>query len=137
MNSNTKPLRVLHSFPHRLGKARICTTAWYEIDSTAAAGAELLVLAGDSVRPFPRPVTVKTTLARGKIRIPNSLLGTLNTCKLHDWIVAHRGDRVEHGWPVDARGAHTVLDVPLSSEEEAGLAASAATLREVQSSLGL
>ncbi len=38
---------------------------------------------------------------------------------------------------VDARGAHTVLDVPLSSEEEAGLAASAATLREVQSSLGL
>lgn len=27
------------------------------------------------------------------------------TVNLHDWIVAHRGDRVEHVWPVDARGA--------------------------------
>ena len=38
---------------------------------------------------------------------------------------------------VDARGAHTVLDVPLSPEEAAGLAASAATLHEVQASLDL
>jgi len=38
---------------------------------------------------------------------------------------------------VDARGAHTVLEVPLSSEEKAGLAVSAATLHDVQSSLGL
>lgn len=38
---------------------------------------------------------------------------------------------------VDARGAPTVLEVPLAAEEEAGLATSATTLRDVQSSLGL
>ncbi|UYP20672.1 L-lactate dehydrogenase [Rhodococcus sp. Z13] len=38
---------------------------------------------------------------------------------------------------VDAGGARTVLDVPMSDTEAAGLAASAATLRQVQTSLGL
>ncbi|MEU5840525.1 L-lactate dehydrogenase [Rhodococcus sp. NPDC047139] len=38
---------------------------------------------------------------------------------------------------VDSLGAHTVLEVPLSEEEASGLAASAATLHEVQSSLDL
>ena len=38
---------------------------------------------------------------------------------------------------VDARGAPTMLEVPLAAEEEAGLATSATTLRDVQSSLGL
>ena len=27
------------------------------------------------------------------------------TVNLYDWIVAYRGDRVEHVWPVAARGA--------------------------------
>ncbi len=108
MNNGGRRLRVLHSFPHRLGKARICTTAWYEIDSVAAAGAEMLVLAGDSVRPFPHPVEVRTTLSRGKLRIPYRLLGTLRACVLHDWLVAlglpKLAGQVDiiHAWPLGA-----------------------------------
>jgi len=108
MEDKLRPLRVLHSFPHRLGKARICTTAWYEIDSAAAAGAEMLVLAGDSVRPFQRPVLVRTTLSRGKLRIPYRLLGTLRACALHDWLVARELPKLSgkvdiiHAWPLAA-----------------------------------
>jgi glycosyltransferase involved in cell wall biosynthesis len=106
--AGNKPLRVLHSFPHRLGMSRICTTAWYEIDSVAEAGAEMLVMAGDSVRPFPRPVRVETTLSRGRLRIPYRLLGTYRACALHDWLVARRlpslAGKIDiiHAWPLGA-----------------------------------
>jgi len=88
--------------------SRICTTAWYEIDSAAAAGAEMLVMAGDSVRPFPRPVRVKTTLSRGRLRIPYRLLGARWACALHDWLVASKISElvgqidVIHAWPLGA-----------------------------------
>jgi glycosyltransferase involved in cell wall biosynthesis len=103
-----RPLRVLHSFPHRMGMSRICTTAWHEIDSAAQAGAEMLVMAGDSVRAFPRPVRVETTLSRGRWRIPYRLLGTYRACALHDWLVARRlpslAGRIDiiHAWPLGA-----------------------------------
>ena len=101
-------MRVLYSFPHRLGMSRICTTAWYEIDATAAAGAEMFVMAGDSVKPFPRPLRVRTTLSRGKLRIPYRLLGTGRACALHDWLVARKLPKlasqidVIHAWPLAA-----------------------------------
>lgn len=103
-----RPLRVLHSFPHRLGKSRICTTAWHEIDSSAQAGADVLAIAGDSVRPFTRPVRVETTLSRGRLRIPYRLLGTDRACALHDWLVARRlpslAGKIDiiHAWPLGA-----------------------------------
>lgn len=103
-----RPLRVLHTFPHRLGMSRICTTAWHEIDSAAEAGAQMLVMAGDSVRPFSRPVRVETTLSRGRWRIPYRLLGTYRACALHDWLVARRlpsfAGQIDiiHAWPLGA-----------------------------------
>jgi glycosyltransferase involved in cell wall biosynthesis len=108
MDAERNPLRVLHSFPHRLGKGRICTTAWYEIDSAAAAGANLLVMAGDSVRPFHRLVQVKTTLAWGRLRLPYRILGARRMCMLHDWLVARQLPRLRgridiiHAWPLGA-----------------------------------
>lgn len=108
MAASEKKIRVLHSFPNRLGKARICTTAWYEIDSVAEAGAEMLVMAGDSVRPFPRPVHVRTTLSRGSLRIPYRLIGALRACALHDWLVARKLPKLAsqidiiHAWPLGA-----------------------------------
>ena len=104
----TNPFVCFTAFPHRLGKARICTTAWYEIDSAVAAGAEMLVLAGDSVRPFPRPVRVQTTLSRGKLKLPYRILGTRRMCMLHDWLVAWKLPRLQgqidviHAWPMGA-----------------------------------
>ena len=70
METPRRPLRVLHSFPHRLGAGRICTTAWYEVDSAVAAGADVTVIAGDSIRPFDRAVSVRTTFSRGRLTIP-------------------------------------------------------------------
>ena len=35
-------MRVVYSFPLRLGADRICTTAWYQINGLAEAGAEVL-----------------------------------------------------------------------------------------------
>lgn len=125
MKNSQQPPRVLHSFPHRLGKARICTTAWYEIDSAAAAGADMLVFAGDSVRPFQHPVRVRTTLSRGKLRIPYRLLGTLRACALHDWIVARKLPKLAgkidiiHAWPLAALNTIKVakkLGIPVALE---------------------
>lgn len=119
------PIRVLHSFPHRLGMSRICTTAWHEIDSAAAASAEMLAMAGDSVRPFPRPVRVETTLSRGRLRIPYRLLGTRRACALHDWLVARRlpslAGKIDiiHAWPLGALGtirAARKLGIPVALE---------------------
>ncbi|MBW1929141.1 MAG: glycosyltransferase family 4 protein [Deltaproteobacteria bacterium] len=123
--SNSKIIRVLHSFPHRLGMDRICTTAWYEIDMAAAAGADMLAVAGDSVRPFEHKVKVKTTLSRGKLRIPYRLLGRLRACELHDRLVARMlpklADEIDiiHAWPLGA--LHTIkaakrLGIPVALE---------------------
>src|SRR6185312_1286781 len=108
VTSSARPLRVLHSFPHRLGRERIDTIAWYEIDSVAEAGAEMAVLAGDSIRPFCRPVRVRKTFAWGKLRIPYRLFGTMRMCAWHDSLVASRLASLKnsidiiHTWPLAA-----------------------------------
>jgi glycosyltransferase involved in cell wall biosynthesis len=102
------PIRVLHSFPHRLGMSRICTTAWHEIDSSTRAGAQVTVMCGDSVRPFKQEVKVIQTLSKGSFRIPRKLVGVRRLCALHDWMVARslpalRNDvDIVHAWPLAA-----------------------------------
>ena len=39
-------VRVLYSFPLRLGADRICGIAWQQVNGLAAAGAEVLVFPG-------------------------------------------------------------------------------------------
>jgi glycosyltransferase involved in cell wall biosynthesis len=98
-------VRVLYSFPHKLGADRICYTAWQQVNGLAAAGAQVMVHAGVLQRPVPPEVQVYTTLARGRIRIPYKLLGTMNALALHDYIVSRRienlKDKVDiiHTWP--------------------------------------
>ena len=43
MTPDPKPIRVLYSFPHKLGADRICYTAWQQVNGLAAAGADVLV----------------------------------------------------------------------------------------------
>lgn len=127
MSFEKKPVRVLHSFPHRLGMSRICNIAWHQIDGTAAAGAEMLVMAGDLVRPFQRPVWTKKTVASGRLRIPARIVGTRRLCALHDFLVARQlpalKDSIDlvHAWPMGALrtlrvakqlGIPTVLERP-------------------------
>ncbi|HYL83571.1 MAG TPA: glycosyltransferase family 4 protein [Candidatus Angelobacter sp.] len=114
MSTTRKPIRVLYSFPHKLGADRICYTAWQQVNGLAAAGAEVLAFPGVLHRPVPPSVRVRPTLARGKFRIPYKLLGTMRALALHDHIVARRLEKlagqvdIVHAWPDAAQ--HT-LDV--------------------------
>ncbi len=123
----SRPLRVLQSFPHKIGAARICTTAWYQATGVAEAGADLLVMPGAVARPLPEGIKVRTTLARGPLRIPYKPLGRMRALQLHDRLVARALPRmadeidVVHAWPMGARqtlttarrlGIPTVLERP-------------------------
>jgi glycosyltransferase involved in cell wall biosynthesis len=90
MSQNGDKIRVLYSFPHKLGADRICYTAWQQVNGLAEAGADLMVHPGVLQRPVPDGVAVRPTLARGKVRIPYKVLGTMRACALHDHIVARR-----------------------------------------------
>jgi glycosyltransferase involved in cell wall biosynthesis len=101
-------MKVLYSFPHKLGAARICYTAWQQVNGLSNAGAEVVVFPGALHKPVPANVVSRPTLARGRFRIPYRLLGTERACALHDYIVAQRlrklGRFVDlvHVWPLGA-----------------------------------
>jgi glycosyltransferase involved in cell wall biosynthesis len=98
----------VYSFPNKLGADRICYTAWQQVNGLAEAGADLLVFPGALSRPVPPGVRVRPTLARGRLRIPYRLLGTMRTVALHDHIVARRLEKlagqidIVHTWPLGA-----------------------------------
>lgn len=101
-------VRVLHSFPNKIGAGRICMTAWHQVAGVVEAGGSVTVMAGAVARPLPPEVRVRTTLARGKWRIPYRALGD-RALALHDHLVARALPRlageidVVHAWPLGAR----------------------------------
>jgi len=101
-------MRVLYSFPHKLGADRICTTAWYQVCGVAKAGAQVLAFPGALSRPLPTCVQARPTLARGKYRIPYRVLGRMRAFALHDYIVSRRLEQlaeqvdIVHVWPLGA-----------------------------------
>jgi glycosyltransferase involved in cell wall biosynthesis len=101
-------VRVLYSFPNKLGAQRICYTAWQQVNGLAAAGAKVTVFTGGLVRAVPQEVTVHTTLAWGGVRIPYKLIGSKRAMALHDYIVSsHLKNMVGkidiiHTWPQGA-----------------------------------
>jgi len=108
MTQRQKRLRVLYSFPHKIGADRICYTAWEQVNGLANAGAEVLLFPGVLHRPVHPGVKVVPTLALGKLRISYKLFGTMRACALHDHIVARRLKKLAgevdiiHAWPVGA-----------------------------------
>jgi len=72
----------------------------------ADAGCDLTLYAGSVQRPLPASVRTRTTLARGRWRIPYGALGTDRALALHDRIVARALPRlageidVVHTWPL-------------------------------------
>lgn len=127
MKSEQKRVRVLYSFPHKLGADRICYTAWQQVNGLAAAGADLLVFPGVLHKPVPANVKVLPTLAWGKARISYKILGTMRACALHDYIVSRRIEKmvgqidIVHVWSLGALrtlktaallGIPTVLERP-------------------------
>jgi glycosyltransferase involved in cell wall biosynthesis len=120
-------IRVLYSFPHRIGAGRICYTAWEQVRGLSAAGAEVRLAAASVSRPVPDDVVVEPTLARGRFRAPFRVLGQHRALAIHDRIVARRLPRLAadvdlvHAWPLGALetlkaarrlGIPTVLERP-------------------------
>ncbi|MGB8989087.1 MAG: glycosyltransferase, partial [Candidatus Sulfotelmatobacter sp.] len=108
MRDTNQSVRVLFSFPLRLGADRICGIAWHQIDGLLEAGADVLVFPASICRPVRPETRVSPTLARGKLRLPYRILGTMRACALHDRIVARRLEKlagqidVIHTWPLGA-----------------------------------
>ncbi len=108
MGFDGKPIRVLHSFPLKLGAARICGIAWQQVKGLLDAGAEVTSFPASIVRPLPGEVKVRPTLAWGKFRLPNRLLGRMGYADMHDAIVARRIEKMAgqidiiHAWPLGA-----------------------------------
>ncbi len=102
------PVRVLYSFPHKLGGGRICTTAWHQVEGASRAGARVTAIAGSQVKALNPGVKVRKTLSVGKLRVPYRLIGRDMACKWHDsvtamWLEAnHREIDVVHGWPLSS-----------------------------------
>ncbi len=127
MTARNDRVRVLYSFPLRLGADRICYTAWQQVNGLAAAGVDLLVFPASLGRSVPAEVKVVPTLAWGNVRLPYRLVGTARAVALHDRIVARRieklANRIDiiHTWPTGALetlktaarlGIPTVLERP-------------------------
>ena len=85
----------------------------------------MTAIAGDSIRPFDRPVRVRTTFSRGRLTIPYRILGWARMCAIHDRLVARRlpglRDQIDviHAWPMGA--LHTMraakeLGIPVALE---------------------
>jgi glycosyltransferase involved in cell wall biosynthesis len=112
MNPENSRIRVLYSFPHKLGADRICYTAWQQVNGLAAAGVDPLVFAGVLHKPVAAGVKVETTLAWGKVRIPYKMVGKMQALALHDYIVSRRIESlvgqidIIHVWPDAA--IHTI-----------------------------
>ncbi len=108
MNGSEKPVRVLYSFPHKLGAERICYIAWQQVNGLAEAGAEVLAFPGVLHRPTAQGVKVWPTLAWGRLRVSYKLLGSKHCFALHDYIVSRRIEKLRgkidiiHTWPMGA-----------------------------------
>lgn len=123
-SSSGRRLRVLYSFPHKIGAGQICATAWHQVDGLHRAGVDVIVRPGAVHRPLPG-VRCMPTLALGRLRLPYRVLGRNGSCALHDWIVArwlrrhrHAVDLV-HAWPLGAlRTIRTAkaLGIPVALE---------------------
>jgi hypothetical protein len=58
VRESNERVRVLYSFPNRLGADRICYTAWNQVGGLAAAGVEMSVFPASLSRPLPHSVRV-------------------------------------------------------------------------------
>jgi glycosyltransferase involved in cell wall biosynthesis len=100
-------MRILYSFPGRLGRTGIGMTAWQQVQGAAREGIAVDIYCGTCDRPVEGAVRIIETLKIAGLRIPYRLLGTTGAWMLHDALVARalRADPVYdavHCWPLGA-----------------------------------
>jgi glycosyltransferase involved in cell wall biosynthesis len=102
-------MRVLYSFPTRLGTAGIGTTAWHQIVGLAEHGTAVTVVCASSERALPAGVRVIETLRPFGVKVPFRALGLARGMALHDLRAAavlrhgHEELDVVHCWPLGAQ----------------------------------
>jgi glycosyltransferase involved in cell wall biosynthesis len=115
-------MRVLYSFPTRLGTTGIGTTAWHQIEGLAGAGVAVTAVCATCERPLPEGVELVETLRPAGVRVPFRVLGLERTVALHDRRAAALLRRrraavdVVHSWPLGAeRTLRAARDLGIAS----------------------
>jgi glycosyltransferase involved in cell wall biosynthesis len=98
-------VRVLHSFPDRIGKPGIGVTAYHQVRETALNGVDVTLYCTSLGAELPPNVTVVETLSAGGRRVPHRALGVERSYRYHDLRVSvalrRLGSSVDlvHCWP--------------------------------------
>jgi glycosyltransferase involved in cell wall biosynthesis len=101
-------MRVLYSFPTRLGTAGIGLTAWHQAAALAEQGTAVTVACATCERPLPHGVRVVETLRPAGVKLPFRLLGLTRAARLHDQRCAALLEELRaeidlvHCWPLGA-----------------------------------
>jgi glycosyltransferase involved in cell wall biosynthesis len=120
-------IRVLYSFPLRMGIPGIGMTAWYQVSSLLNQDIKVSLFCGSCEKVVQDVECVRETLRYGAIPLPIKLIGRNRACALHDWKVARilesNYDKFDivHCWPsgsletlksAKSLGIQTVLERP-------------------------
>jgi glycosyltransferase involved in cell wall biosynthesis len=101
-------VRVLYSFPTRLGTVGIGTTAWQQVVGVAPHCSSLVVACASCERPLPDGVRLIETLRPWGLKLPFRALGFMRAVDLHDRRAAAALRRLAgeidlvHCWPLGA-----------------------------------
>lgn len=120
-------LRILYSFPVRVGLTGIGMVAWHQVKGLLEHGVDVHLCCGTLERPIPGLSSLTETMRVGKVRVPYKLFGNLRAFSWHDAAVARilrRSDvDLVHCWPMGAEktlrtaqhlGVPTLLERPNS-----------------------
>ena len=106
--TSPSPLRVLLSFPTRLGTTGIGMIAWQQVTGLLNEGAEVTVIAGSVERDLPGAARVVETMALAGRKLPYRAVGLDRATAYHDvraaWVVRGLGAELDivHTWPLGA-----------------------------------
>ncbi|WP_053226879.1 glycosyltransferase family 4 protein [Solirubrobacter soli] len=101
-------MRVLYSFPTRLGTSGIGTTAWHGVTGLTGIGVTVDVTAGSVERPADGATVRFESMRVGPLKLPYRALGLERAMAYHDArtarLIARHADRydVVHTWPQGA-----------------------------------
>ena len=103
-----RPLRIIYSFPHAVGRAGIGTTAFNQLRGAIRQGIEIELYCTSLESELPGLHGLVETLSIAGRRVPHRLIGVDRAYRYHDWRVARslerRHGRVDliHCWPASS-----------------------------------
>jgi len=124
-----KPLKVLYSFPLRIGIVGPGMTAWHQVTGLVGQGVQVYLYAASCERKIRGLKGLKETLVSLGVKLPIRLIGRRRAMEIHDRIVAKTlrqtrdryGIDLIHCWPSGAKetlkaahelGIRTLLERP-------------------------